>query len=436
MRRYAEVAGRLLAVFVLLGPLAAAENALAADPVEGIYRCASYNVSGGGGSCRTFQPLILQPDGTYQHSSTRGVWRVQDGRLHLSESRLWGPGEILGPDTVRFEYEYRGWRHTVTWVCAECAQRPTPRLPSTGPSASPGESFVGVSLSLEFGIPAGGVSSFVIVPADAAHRYTHNAPLPDGAVQGVAWETSATAVGLATGRNKLRTGRKYVVFLSWPRESIPVAVLDLPVVNDDYTTTLRATLDGHSVLASVRVSQGQPIPPSIEPPRRDAGPSSWAATPVPEAPPYPREAPQPGPPPQAASPAPEGAGGASGSADDFVGALRKLWRGVEELGRLNSKERDGGTWTSPPASPPPAPVPYPTAPVPYPTPAPAAGGPPGPYSPPYPADVSSAPSAQPADYPAPSGIPPSGVGSAGAGQPAAPRCHPLIPKYSQPGCVE
>jgi hypothetical protein len=252
MGQAAVVAGRLLTGLMLLGTLGAG-GADAAGPVAGTYRCASYTVSGGGGSCRTFQPLVLQPDGTYEHSSTRGSWTVQDGRLYLSESKLWGPGEILGSDTLRFQYEYRGWRHTVTWVCAECAQRSTAEAPSRGRAVSRGENFVGVALTLEFGERVGGVSGFVIVPAEAARGYAHNAPLPDGAVQGLARETSATAIALATGRNKLRTGRKYVVFLSWPRESIPVAVLDLPPVDSDYTTTLRATLDGRSVLESPAV---------------------------------------------------------------------------------------------------------------------------------------------------------------------------------------
>lgn len=109
-----------------------------------------------------------------------------------------------------------------------------------------------MSLVLEFDMPVGGVSGFTIVPAEAAASYTHNAPLPEGAVQGVAMETRPTTVALGTNRyNKLRSGRQYVVFLSWPAETIAVAVLDLPSVNSDYTTTLHATLDGASVLRRV-----------------------------------------------------------------------------------------------------------------------------------------------------------------------------------------
>jgi hypothetical protein len=219
-------------------------------PAPGSYRCASYNVSGGGGSCRNLQPLVLNADGGYQHSSTRGRWSVQGGKLVLSESRLWGPGEILGHNTIRFAYDYRGWRHVVTWVCQACARAEAEGAGSAAARASvAGGSRVGLSLTLEFGQTIGGVSGFVIVPAEHARGYTHNAPLPQGAVQGLARETSATAVALATHKdNQLRSGKRYVVFLSWPRETIPVAILDLPPVGKDYSARLRATLDGAGVI--------------------------------------------------------------------------------------------------------------------------------------------------------------------------------------------
>ncbi|MBI3076663.1 MAG: hypothetical protein HYY85_06700, partial [Deltaproteobacteria bacterium] len=57
---------------------------------------------------------------------------------------------------------------------------------------------------------------------------------------------------LATSRNNtLRSGRRYVVFLAWPRETIPVAILDLPPVSSDYSTTLPATLDGARVFTQL-----------------------------------------------------------------------------------------------------------------------------------------------------------------------------------------
>lgn len=234
-------------VWSMLGAFVLAVTALEAHAqvdrlAAGSYRCASYNVSGGGGSCRNMQPLVLRADGTYQHSSTQGRWSAQGGRLHLSESTLWGTGEILGKDTIRFEYDYRGWRHTVTWICQECGASDTTAKPSAS-AAAPQGGYRGVSLTLEFGTSVGGVSGFAIVPVESARSYTHNAPLPEGAVQGLARESGATSVALSTNRyNKLRSGRQYVVFLAWPRETIPVALLDLPPGNADYSATLPASL--------------------------------------------------------------------------------------------------------------------------------------------------------------------------------------------------
>lgn len=210
----------------------------------GNYRCSSYNVSGAGGSCAKMQPLMLRPDGSYQYSSTRGRWSVSDDTLVLSKSDFWGPGKIVGKNTIRFEYDYRGLHHVVTWTCGECGPA---QAKNAGASAA--DSLIGVSLTLEFDTPVGGVSGFTIVPAEAAQGYSHNGPLPEGAVQGLAWETGRSTVSLATNRNnKLRSGRQYVVFLSWPRETVPVAILNLPSATGDYTTKLRATLDGAAVL--------------------------------------------------------------------------------------------------------------------------------------------------------------------------------------------
>ncbi len=251
------VAAAVLAAALLAAAMSAAAGTTVA--LEGTYRCASYNVSGGGGSCRHMPRLTLHADGSYQYSSTRGRWRVEDGKLLLSESKLWGAGTILGRDTIRFEYDYRGWRHVVTWTCQPCgstasggaAVRATPGNAAASPS-------VGVSLTLRFDQAIGGVSTFTIVPAESVQGYGHNTPLPENAVQGLARETGATTVALGTNvNNKLPSGRRYVVFLSWPRETIPVAILDLPATNQDYVGTLAATLDGASVLA--RLSERSPV---------------------------------------------------------------------------------------------------------------------------------------------------------------------------------
>jgi len=249
MRIHSLMSGAVFLGTLLLPQMAGALQGTGAL-APGSYRCASYNVSGGGGSCHNMPRLVLNPDGSYQFSSTRGRWSIQHGKLVLSESRLWGAGEILGHDTIRFEYDYRSWRHVVTWICQACARAEADGAGSAaGRGSVAGGSDVGLSLTLEFDQAIGGVSGFVIVPAAHARGYTHNAPLPKGAVQGLVRETSATAVALATNKdNKLRSGRRYVVFLSWPRETIPVAILDVPPVNKDYSARLRATLDGAGVI--------------------------------------------------------------------------------------------------------------------------------------------------------------------------------------------
>lgn len=243
---------QLLMAFIMALPVLAAmpgSHACAetGKVAPGTYRCSSYNVSGAGGSCARMQPLVLHSDGSYQYSSTRGRWMVRDDSLLLSKSELWGPAKIVGSNTIRFEYDYRGLRHVVTWICRDCAAA-EPK--STG--AAPGGSYVGVSLTLVFDTSVGGVSGFTIVPAEAAASYSHNAPLPAGSAQGLAWETAPATVTLSTNRNNmLRSGRQYVVFLNWPRETIPVAVLDLPALDSDHSATLPATLDGPSVLRRV-----------------------------------------------------------------------------------------------------------------------------------------------------------------------------------------
>lgn len=206
----------------------------------GKYRCSAYNVAGAGGSCTGTPALVLNADGTYKFSSTFGQWSVRRGRLFLSEPQLWGSGQILGPESFRFSYDYRGKRHIVTWTCQGCAAR----------HAESGVASVGLEIKLEFTRSIDGSSGFVIVPADAARKYTHNAPLPEGAVTGLPVQTGRNEVTLTTNRNNmLPAGRRYVVFLSWPAESIPVAVLDVPVVSTTYKATLPASLDAKGVLA-------------------------------------------------------------------------------------------------------------------------------------------------------------------------------------------
>lgn len=92
--------------------------------VAGTYRCWSYNVSGGAGSCRLSPPMILNPDGTYQMSSERGTYTVKGDTIILSESKIRGPGKLQNGNQIVFEYSYKGLNHTVTYLCQDCVAIP------------------------------------------------------------------------------------------------------------------------------------------------------------------------------------------------------------------------------------------------------------------------------------------------------------------------
>lgn len=117
----------LFAMSVLLIPFVADAD----YSVAGRYRCWSYNVSGGGGSCRMAPPLVLHQDGTYEMSSERGTYTVEGDRIALSKSAIRGPGRLQNGNQIVFDYNHRGRRHTVTYLCQECAPSPEPSSPKS-----------------------------------------------------------------------------------------------------------------------------------------------------------------------------------------------------------------------------------------------------------------------------------------------------------------
>ena len=90
-----------------------------AQSIAGQYRCWSYNVSGGG-SCGLAPPLVINSDGTYQMSSVKGTYKVQDGIVALSESKIRGPGKPERGNRIVFEYDFKGMHHRVTYLCQSC----------------------------------------------------------------------------------------------------------------------------------------------------------------------------------------------------------------------------------------------------------------------------------------------------------------------------
>lgn len=77
----------LLLTTIVFGPVAFAGTDTA---MTGVYHCASYNVSGGGGSCRYMQTLVLSADGSYRYSTTHGRWYMENGKLVLSRFQTVG----------------------------------------------------------------------------------------------------------------------------------------------------------------------------------------------------------------------------------------------------------------------------------------------------------------------------------------------------------
>ena len=110
---------RIVTAFLIL-VLGIASAAPASSNIVGNYRCLSYNVSGGGGSCRLAPPLVLNANGTYRMSSEHGTWRVVGDRVHLSASKIRGPGKLVEDNRIVFKYTYHGWQHIITYGCTDC----------------------------------------------------------------------------------------------------------------------------------------------------------------------------------------------------------------------------------------------------------------------------------------------------------------------------
>ncbi len=87
--------------------------------LAGTYRCWQFNASGGGGSCRFSVPIKLSADGTYSESSTQGTYTVSGDTITFSESKIRGPGKLLGGNKIFFEYDYNSWHYTVTYLLSE-----------------------------------------------------------------------------------------------------------------------------------------------------------------------------------------------------------------------------------------------------------------------------------------------------------------------------
>ncbi len=217
----------------------------------GSYRCWSYNVSGGGASCRLTPPIVINPDGSYQESSTQGTYKVSGNRIHFSESTVRGPGEITGQNQIIFEYEYRQWRHTVTYLCQDCNSQslPTPDVKhGASGAAAAGAPPVRAEVRLQFARAdgfLGWVNLAYLIPREHAAAFAAS-PLrtsspPPGAVEGSAGRSDPQTVSTLFKRARVEVD--YVVFLQSHSQRIAVASLRLPKAPASQPLTVSASFD-------------------------------------------------------------------------------------------------------------------------------------------------------------------------------------------------
>jgi len=209
-----------------------APSSKASARLSGSYRCWSYNVSGGGGgNCRLFQPIVLKADGTYSVSSEKGTYSISGDKITLSESKLRGIGTLLeGNMQIRFEYDYNGWHHIVTYLREGESGDP----PET---TSSGQTFVEVTLRIIY--PAGDSS------ADSVNTVTLY-PKEGGpqAAQSLAYATDrqTTEVWFSKRSPKVgvQTGKVYKVMVGSGFDEWQVGELDLRGVKNNVERTIKA----------------------------------------------------------------------------------------------------------------------------------------------------------------------------------------------------
>lgn len=207
----------------------------------GTYRCWSYNVSGGGGNCRLSPPIVLRADGTYQESSTSGTYRIEGNRIHFSKSTVRGAGEITGENRITFEYDYRDWHHTVTYLCQECSAGSG----AAGPKIAAGAS-VWVAVRLNFDRAdgyLGWANSAYLVPAAQAAQFAAagTATPPPGSASGSAYADGKQTV--VANFRKAAGGQEYVVFLDSGRQRVPVAAVHVPPAPAEQTLEVKASMN-------------------------------------------------------------------------------------------------------------------------------------------------------------------------------------------------
>jgi len=214
--------------------------------LAGSYRCFSYNVSGGGGGdCRLFAPIVLNANGTYSMSSEKGTYVVKGDVVTLSESKLRGPGTLLeGGMQMRFEYDYNGWHHTITYL----------KEGGSTSSSAQGGAEISVQLILEYPAKNSGLGGIVTVELVPEGQTVDKAPYKPTAI--AQYDGDKKIIGsFYKATNMPKSGMKYTVFTSTGFAATAVGTLDLTTAKTETKATILVTTSGSSSATTSEVVQ-------------------------------------------------------------------------------------------------------------------------------------------------------------------------------------
>lgn len=218
-----------------------------ATGLKGTYKCSGYNISGAGynvtgigGSCHFFAPLVLKSNGTYHMLPERGKYTVSSDLIYLSESKYRGPGKLHSDgNMITFNYEYAGKRYFVTYSCQDCSRTEVPLPVSNVTSAKK----VKVDLLLHFAKDDGlfsWVNKAYLVPLEHGEEYARTKANKDYIVIGESRQLTRKVVSV--GFQNVKVGQKYIVFLNGYGAQYPVAFLDLTQIHKPVDLDLNAAL--------------------------------------------------------------------------------------------------------------------------------------------------------------------------------------------------
>lgn len=216
----------------------------------GSYRCWSYNVSGGGGGdCRLFAPIVLNKDGTYAVSSEKGTYSIKGDVITLSESKLRGPGTRLGGTQIRFEYDYNGWHHVITY------------LKEGGAASTTGAgNEIAVQVTLEYPTKDRALNSIVTLELVPEGQNVDTASYKPTAI--AVWDgDKRVTASFHKELAKPRTGAKYTVYANTGFAATAVGTLDLTAATKDMTAVIKVT--GSSTTQAEQKNVSLPKGPEI-----------------------------------------------------------------------------------------------------------------------------------------------------------------------------